>query len=151
MYFLITHSTHRVKTMVGKFPNFRQNLSAFIRGWQLGAVGGTYLPSPAERRETLPKIREFFHHNPDSVRRICDLKLFPESKKHSLPHRAYSPYTYTCTYYAPRNTADPVMSNMSLQPWSETVEHFLLRCITFTNCRYDFESEVAYCLGLLSM
>ncbi len=27
--------------MVEKFPKFRQNLSAFVRGWQLVAVGVT--------------------------------------------------------------------------------------------------------------
>ncbi len=30
--------------MVEKFPNFRQNLSAFVRGWQLVAVQGVTWP-----------------------------------------------------------------------------------------------------------
>ena len=29
------HSAHTVKLRWKKFPNFRQNLSAFVRGWQL--------------------------------------------------------------------------------------------------------------------
>ncbi len=43
----------QIQIMVEKFPNFRQKLSAFVRGWQLVAVGVT----------CLPKNREFFHHN----------------------------------------------------------------------------------------
>ncbi len=39
IFFLTKHSAHRVKLWWKKFPNFRRNLSAFVRGWQLVAVG----------------------------------------------------------------------------------------------------------------
>ncbi len=41
IYFLIIYSTHRVR-YVAKFLNFQQNLSAFVRGWQLVTVGATW-------------------------------------------------------------------------------------------------------------
>ena len=40
--FLITHSMQGVKIMVEKFPNFQQNVFAFVRGWQLVVIGATW-------------------------------------------------------------------------------------------------------------
>ncbi len=40
--FLMKPSAHRVNLRWKKFPNFRQNLSTFIRGWQLLVVGVTW-------------------------------------------------------------------------------------------------------------
>ncbi len=68
------HSTHRVKLWWKKFPNFRQNLSAFVRGWQLVAVGTwsrrVMWPPTATSCHPLTKAERFcrkfgnfFHHN----------------------------------------------------------------------------------------